>query len=211
MNRLLVAAAAAAFLLAEPHCAAQAAEREPYGIALEGFAYPYPVHLLPLVNDGEQVRMAYMDVAAASSNGRTVVLLHGRNFPSSYWAPVIQTLTSGGYRVVVPDQIGFGKSSKPQGELPAMAGTARQRAFFIRRSFEALGLATAGPSLGRGAGLWRAHRYSTPSMFAVRHATRHRCGQAQDETLRHPRRFGAGTAAYRASERPQDLRIVHPC
>jgi pimeloyl-ACP methyl ester carboxylesterase len=117
MNRLLVAAAAAAFMFAQPHCAAQAAEREPYGIALEGFAYPYPVHLLPLVNDGEQVRMAYMDVAAASPNGRTVVLLHGRNFPSSYWAPVIQTLTSAGYRVVVPDQIGFGKSSKPQGEL----------------------------------------------------------------------------------------------
>jgi pimeloyl-ACP methyl ester carboxylesterase len=117
MNRLLVAAAAAAFLFAQPHCAAQAAEHEPYGIGLEGFAYPYPVHLLPLVNDGEQVRMAYMDVAAASPNGRTVVLLHGRNFPSSYWAPVIQTLTGAGYRVVVPDQIGFGKSSKPQGEL----------------------------------------------------------------------------------------------
>ncbi|MFX7772373.1 alpha/beta fold hydrolase, partial [Acinetobacter baumannii] len=90
--------------------------REPYGIALEGFAYPYPVHLLPLVNDGEQVRMAYMDVAPASPNGRTVVLLHGRNFPSSYWAPVIDTLTAAGYRVLVPDQIGFGKSSKPQGD-----------------------------------------------------------------------------------------------
>jgi len=73
---------------------AQAAEppREPYGIGLEGFAYPYPVNLLPLVNDGEQVRMAYMDVAPARANGRTVVLLHGRNFPSSYWAPVIKTL-----------------------------------------------------------------------------------------------------------------------
>jgi pimeloyl-ACP methyl ester carboxylesterase len=46
-----------------------------------------------------------------------VVLLHGRNFPSSYWAPVIKTLTDAGYRVVVPDQIGFGKSSKPSGEL----------------------------------------------------------------------------------------------
>ena len=94
-----------------------AAAREPYGIGLEGFAYPYPVHLLPLVNDGEQVRMAYMDVAAAQPNGRTVVLLHGRNFPSSYWAPVIKTLNDAGYRVVVPDQIGFGKSSKPQGDL----------------------------------------------------------------------------------------------
>ena len=93
------------------------APREPYGTALEGFAYPYPVHLLPLVNDGEQVRMAYMDIAPAQPNGRTVVLLHGRNFPSSYWAPVVKTLSDAGYRVVVPDQIGFGKSSKPQGDL----------------------------------------------------------------------------------------------
>jgi proline iminopeptidase len=43
--------------------------------------------------------------------------LHGRNFPSSYWAPVIKTLADAGFRVVVPDQIGFGKSSKQQGEL----------------------------------------------------------------------------------------------
>lgn len=91
--------------------------REPYGIGLEGFAYPYPVNMLPLTNDGEQVRMAYMDVAPATPNGRTVLLLHGRNFPSSYWAPVIRTLTDAGYRVVVPDQIGFGKSSKPVFDL----------------------------------------------------------------------------------------------
>ena len=91
--------------------------REPYGIGLEGFSYPYPVSMLPLVNDGEQVRMAYMDVASPTPNGRIVVLLHGRNFPSSYWAGVIGTLSSAGYRVVVPDQIGFGKSSKPQGDM----------------------------------------------------------------------------------------------
>lgn len=91
--------------------------KEPYGIGLEGFAYPYPVHMLPLVNEGEQVRMAYMDVAPATPNGRTVLLLHGRNFPSSYWAPVIETLSNAGYRVVVPDQIGFGKSSKPVFDL----------------------------------------------------------------------------------------------
>src|SRR3954449_5039162 len=97
--------------------AAEPASREPYGIGLEGFAYPYPVSMLPLVNDGEQVRMAYMDVQPATPNGRTVVLLHGRNFPSSYWAPVIATLAGAGYRVVVPDQIGFGKSSKPAADL----------------------------------------------------------------------------------------------
>ena len=97
--------------------AAEPAAREPYGIGLEGFAYPYPVNMLPLTNDGEQVRMAYMDVAPAQPNGRIVVLLHGRNFPSSYWAPEIKVLLDAGYRVVVPDQIGFGKSSKPSGEL----------------------------------------------------------------------------------------------
>jgi pimeloyl-ACP methyl ester carboxylesterase len=107
-------------LLLLPGSIASAADtpvKEPYGIGLEGFAYPYPVNMLPLVNEGEPVRMAYMDVAAAKPNGRTVVLLHGRNFPSSYWAPVIRTLSEAGYRVVVPDQIGFGKSSKPAFDL----------------------------------------------------------------------------------------------
>jgi len=115
MKSLLFASLAALSLISSD--AARAAEREPYGIGLEGFAYPYPVQMLPVSNDGEQLRMAYMDVASQKPNGRTVVLLHGRNFPSSYWRPVIQTLTDAGYRVIVPDQVGFGKSSKPTGEL----------------------------------------------------------------------------------------------
>jgi pimeloyl-ACP methyl ester carboxylesterase len=119
MNRFSALAISAALLLlpAISASAAEPAPREPYGIDLEGFAYPYPVNLLPLTNDGEQLRMAYMDVAPAQPNGRVVVLLHGRNFSSSYWAPVIKTLSDAGYRVIVPDQIGFGKSSKPAGEL----------------------------------------------------------------------------------------------
>src|SRR5580704_15167221 len=100
MTRIFIAALLAAFFVSPTAHAAEPAPREPYGIGLEGFAYPYPVNLLPLVNDGEQVRMAYMDVAPAQPNGRTVVLLHGRNFPSSYWAPVIKTLNDKGYRVV---------------------------------------------------------------------------------------------------------------
>jgi proline iminopeptidase len=125
MKRVPFLVLASAALLAFSLAPAQAAEREPgiaqrepYGIGLEGFPYPYPVSLLPLVNDGEQLRMAYMDIAPASPpNGRVVALLHGRNFPSSYWAPEIKILTDAGYRVIVPDQIGFGKSSKPSGEL----------------------------------------------------------------------------------------------
>jgi len=50
---------------------------------------------------------------AASANGRAVLLLHGRNFASSYWESAIKALTGAGYRVIVPDQVGFGKSSKP--------------------------------------------------------------------------------------------------
>ena len=116
MHRALFAFVAATVVVTSTQ-AAETAPREPYGIDLEGFAYPHPVDLLPLANDGEQLRMAYMDVAPTQPNGRVVILLHGRNFPSSYWAPVIKTLTGAGYRVVVPDQIGFGKSSKPSGEL----------------------------------------------------------------------------------------------
>src|SRR5579871_1437619 len=123
MRRLVVIAALGALALSVTAASAAEArepgiaQREPYGIGLEGFPYPYPVNLLPLVNDGEALRMAYMDVAPDKPNGSVVVLLHGRNFPSSYWAPVIRTLMEQGYRVVVPDQIGFGKSSKPSNEL----------------------------------------------------------------------------------------------
>jgi len=85
MNRLFASAALFGALLASPVAPAGAAEREPtqrepYGIGLEGFAYPYPVHMLPLVNDGDPVRMAYMDIVPAQSNGRTVVLLHAAIF-----------------------------------------------------------------------------------------------------------------------------------
>jgi pimeloyl-ACP methyl ester carboxylesterase len=58
--------------------------------------------------------MAYMDVPpAGQANGRTVVLLHGMNFAGFYWANVIELLRKQGFRVVVTDQIGFGRSSKP--------------------------------------------------------------------------------------------------
>jgi pimeloyl-ACP methyl ester carboxylesterase len=95
-----------------------AAAQEPFGIALEGFPYPYPVRLFPIVHEGEKLRMAYMDVAPkAEANGQTVLLLHGRNFPSSYWQAAIDKLAGAGYRVVAPDQIGFNKSSKPAFDL----------------------------------------------------------------------------------------------
>jgi pimeloyl-ACP methyl ester carboxylesterase len=71
------------------------------------------VSFLPLTIAGRDVRMAYMDVAPnGAANGRTVVLLHGLNFYGEYWAATIDALRRAGFRVVVPDQIGFGRSSK---------------------------------------------------------------------------------------------------
>jgi pimeloyl-ACP methyl ester carboxylesterase len=81
---------------------------------LDGYEYPYSVKYLPLRLEGQTMRMAYMDApATAKANGRTVVLLHGKNFFGAYWRETIKALTAAGFRVVVPDQIGFGKSDKP--------------------------------------------------------------------------------------------------
>ena len=81
---------------------------------MEEYPYPYPMQYLPLTLDGQKVRMAYMDIpSSTAANGRTVVLLHGKNFYGAYWQNTIAVLTHAGFRVVVPDQIGFGKSSKP--------------------------------------------------------------------------------------------------
>jgi pimeloyl-ACP methyl ester carboxylesterase len=83
-------------------------------ITLENVKYAYPIKYFPIVTEGQDIRMAYMDIAPTEKpNGRTVVLFHGKNFGGYYWTNVIKALTARGFRVVVPDQIGFGKSSKP--------------------------------------------------------------------------------------------------
>lgn len=82
-------------------------------ITLENVKYPYPVKFLPVHTEGQDIRMAYMDVTPANPNGRSVILFHGKNFGGYYWGDVIKALTDKGYRVIVPDQIGFGRSSKP--------------------------------------------------------------------------------------------------
>jgi pimeloyl-ACP methyl ester carboxylesterase len=56
------------------------------------------------------------------------VLLHGKNFSGAYWEPTIRALVQDGFRVVVPDQIGFGKSTKPaafQFSFQTLADTTR--------------------------------------------------------------------------------------
>jgi pimeloyl-ACP methyl ester carboxylesterase len=95
---------------------------------LTNYQYPFPVRFHEADTQGQRLRMAFMDVAPAKPNGRTVVLLHGKNFTGAYWAPTIKALTAEGYRVIAPDQIGFGKSSKPasyQFSFQALAANTR--------------------------------------------------------------------------------------
>ena len=93
----------------------------PMSINLEDVPYPYPVSYLSFTLENQDVRMAYMDVApappargqAANLSPRSVVLLHGMNFFGEAWTDTIAILRNEGYRVIVPDQIGYGRSSKP--------------------------------------------------------------------------------------------------
>lgn len=93
--------------------AAQTDTSRSLGIHLERYNYPFSVQYIDLTIQGEPLRMAYMDVQPQQPNGKTIVLLHGKNFNGAYWEQTARDLSAAGYRVVIPDQIGFGKSSKP--------------------------------------------------------------------------------------------------
>jgi pimeloyl-ACP methyl ester carboxylesterase len=92
---------------------AQEKPLEASGLMLENIKYPFPVKDISLNIQGQKLTMAYMDLQPAKSNGKTVVLFHGKNFSAAYWEQTAKDLSKDGYRVIMPDQIGFGKSSKP--------------------------------------------------------------------------------------------------
>jgi pimeloyl-ACP methyl ester carboxylesterase len=151
----MLATALALLVAASP---ASPATAEPLGISLEGLPYPYPVSYLPLAVEGQDLRMAYMDVAPTGPpSGEVVLLLHGKNFPGSYWAGTIAALAAAGHRVVVPDQIGFGRSSKPD----------------VHYSFELLAQATRRLLDHLGVGRATVVGHSMGGMLAVRFALLH--------------------------------------
>ncbi|SOX51695.1 alpha/beta hydrolase, partial [Mycobacterium ahvazicum] len=97
------------------------------GIGLEGYPYPPPVHYLDVTHVAQaawidrqapewerRARLAYMDIAPERAQPRgTVLLVHGKNFFGAYWKDVIAALRREGYRIIVPDLVGWGKSTKP--------------------------------------------------------------------------------------------------
>ena len=87
---------------------------KPGSVTCDECPYPYPSKYLDISVYEQDVRISYMDVAAQGTpNGHTVLLLHGNNFGGFYFKAVIDGLIKDGFRVIVPDQIGYGRSSKP--------------------------------------------------------------------------------------------------
>lgn len=100
-------------LLLPLFCFSQQEKIKQLDINLTNYEYPFPVQFLELSNQRQYLKMAYMDIKPDNYNNKNVVLLHGKNFNGAYWETTIKALTKEGFRVIVPDQIGFGKSSKP--------------------------------------------------------------------------------------------------
>jgi pimeloyl-ACP methyl ester carboxylesterase len=78
------------------------------------FVYPYPVKSYHFTSQRKNLTMSYMDISPGRTPKGNIVLLHGKNFCGATWNATIEVLLNNGYRVIVPDQIGFCKSTKPK-------------------------------------------------------------------------------------------------
>jgi pimeloyl-ACP methyl ester carboxylesterase len=125
------------------------------GIRLENFQYPFPVQTFKFSSQKQECEMTYMDLGPTNGNAETIVLLHGKNFSGAYWGETAAALQRDGYRVIIPDQIGFGKSSKPEN---------------YQFSFQQLAVNTH--ELLNGCGVKKAHivGHSMGGMIATRYA-----------------------------------------
>lgn len=126
-----------------------------FGPMLERFTYPWPVQTMEVDVVGAPARMAFMDIAPQRPNGRTVVLLHGKNFCGATWESSAQALLGAGYRVIIPDQIGFCKSSKPRSAQYSF----EMLASYTRRLLESRGV-TRATIVGHSMGGMLAMRYA---------------------------------------------------
>lgn len=153
--RSLLVAGALLALSVCPSVAAEVADGPAYGPELQRFDYPFPVQIYAFDSQRKPLEMAYLDIQPAKPNGRTAVLLHGKNFCAATWKETIDVLAARGFRVIAPDQIGFCKSSKPQ----AYQFSFRQLAENTHALLASLGIARA-TLVG----------HSTGGMLAVRYA-----------------------------------------
>ncbi len=84
-----------------------------YDARLSGFSYPFEENVFRFASQNKTLEMVYMYIPAKDAK-RVVALFHGKNFNAAYWEETARLLIDNGYGVLMPDQIGFGKSSKPE-------------------------------------------------------------------------------------------------
>ena len=74
--------------------------------------FPYQPHYLGIPDgEGATLRVHYLD--EGPRDGETVVLMHGEPSWSYLYRKMIPVLTAAGFRCIVPDLVGFGRSDKP--------------------------------------------------------------------------------------------------
>jgi pimeloyl-ACP methyl ester carboxylesterase len=121
------------------------------------FVYPYDVHIYHFVSQTKHIEMAYMDVSPPEPivPKGNIVLLHGKNFCGATWNVTIGILVNDGWRVIIPDQIGFCKSTK----IDTYQFSIYQLAFNTNSLLQNLGITNA-TILGHSMGGMISARYS---------------------------------------------------
>lgn len=84
-----------------------------YKFITEINSQPENFNFMTFKSQGQKLQIAYQYQKSRMTNGKTVLLLHGKHFSSVYWKQTIKYLLAEGYDVLAPDQISFGKSSQP--------------------------------------------------------------------------------------------------
>ena len=83
-----------------------------YDAQLSDYKYDFDVSYFLINSQRQELQMAYIYLEGEPDKP-VVTLMHGKNFNAHYWTQTALFLQKKGYGVLIPDQIGFGKSSKP--------------------------------------------------------------------------------------------------
>lgn len=94
-------------------CAQNTKKTLSYDSELTGYEYPFTVETYKFTSQRKELKMRYGDLGNKKAK-KIAVLLHGKNFSGYYWDRIADELVKKNYRVIIPDQIGFGKSTKPE-------------------------------------------------------------------------------------------------